>query len=84
MLESILNLISDFITGYSFHLSNPSFTFDWIMMTIALTIWAFCIVMFYGTLSYLILSGTTKYIMRAISAARSLVVEKYSSMVSSK
>lgn len=84
MLETILSFINDFINGYTFHMSNAELSFDWIMMTIAIHIWAFCIVMFYGTLSYLILSGTTKYMMRAISAARSLVVEKYSSLVSSK
>lgn len=84
MLETIINFVSDFVNGYMIHLSTPELSVEWIGMTIVLPLWAFCIVVFYGTLVYLIVSGTTNYMKRAVSAARSFVVEKYSSLVSSK
>lgn len=84
MLETIINFVSDFVNGYIVHISSPELSVDWIGMTIALPLWAFCIVMFYGTLVYLIISGTTNYMKRPVLAARSFIVEKYSSLVSSK
>lgn len=83
MLETIINFVSEFVNGYMVHISNPVLSVEWVGLTIAIPLWTFCIVVFYGTLVYLIVSGTTKYMMRAISAARSLVVKKYSSLVSS-
>jgi len=74
MLETILSFISEFVSGYINMFTEFEFTFDHISMMIALTIWMISMVGFYGTISYLILSGISNGMKNVLIAARKAIL----------
>lgn len=74
MLETILSFISEFVSGYINLFTEFEFTFNHISMMIALTIWAISMIGFYGTLSYLILSGIGNGMKNVLIAARKAIL----------
>jgi len=74
MLETILSFISEFASGYINLFTEFEFTFNHISMMIALTIWMISMIGFYGTISYLILSGISNGMKNVLIAVRKAIL----------